>query len=109
MERSGAALKAAGNTLNESLGLLVSGNLIQQNSEMTAAALRTLSLRIRGKICATFYTSVIKKVAQNGETPGKDNTVGKAIFFILKIESRNDHSFIGNYKTYATILFIQNR
>ena len=48
MERSGAALKAAGNSLNESLGLIVSGNLIQQDADVTAAALRTMSLRIRG-------------------------------------------------------------
>ena len=48
MERSGAALKAAGNSLNESLGLIVSGNLIQQEATTTAAALRTMSLRIRG-------------------------------------------------------------
>lgn len=48
MERSGAALKAAGNNLNESLGLIVSGNLIQQDADVTAAALRTMSLRIRG-------------------------------------------------------------
>ena len=48
MERSGAALKSGGNTLNESLGLLVSGNLIQQDADVPAAALRTLSLRIRG-------------------------------------------------------------
>ena len=30
MERSGAALKAGGNTLNESIGLITAGNLIQQ-------------------------------------------------------------------------------
>lgn len=48
MERSGAALKAGGNTLNEALGLIVSGNLIQQDADVTAAALRTMSLRIRG-------------------------------------------------------------
>lgn len=48
MERSGAALKAAGNDLNESLGLITAGNLIQQDADVTAAALRTMSLRIRG-------------------------------------------------------------
>lgn len=48
MEVSAAALKAGGNTLNESLGLLVSGNLIQQDASTTAAALKILSLRIRG-------------------------------------------------------------
>lgn len=48
MERSAAALKAGGNTLDESLGLLVSGNLIQQDAETTASALKILSLRVRG-------------------------------------------------------------
>lgn len=48
MERSAAALKAGGNTLNESLGLIVSGNIIQQDAETTAAALKIMSLRIRG-------------------------------------------------------------
>lgn len=48
MERSAAALKAGGNTLNESLGLIVAGNIIQQDAETTAAALKIMSLRIRG-------------------------------------------------------------
>lgn len=48
MERSSAALKAGGNTLNESLGLIVAGNIIQQDAETTAAAMKILSLRIRG-------------------------------------------------------------
>ena len=48
METSAAALKAGGNDLNESLGLLVAGNLIQQDASTTAAALKILSLRIRG-------------------------------------------------------------
>ena len=47
MERSAAALKAGGNTLNESLGLIVAGNIIQQDAETTAAALKIMSLRIR--------------------------------------------------------------
>ena len=36
------------NTLNESLGLITAGNIIQQDAETTAAALKILSLRIRG-------------------------------------------------------------
>lgn len=48
MERSAAALKAGGNTLNESLGLITAGNLIQQDADTTANALKVLSLRIRG-------------------------------------------------------------
>lgn len=48
MERSAAALKEGGNTLNEALGLITAGNVIQQDAETTAAALKILSLRIRG-------------------------------------------------------------
>lgn len=48
MERSAAALKAGGNTLNEALGLITAGNIIQQDAETTAAALKIMSLRIRG-------------------------------------------------------------
>lgn len=48
METSAAALKAGGNSLNESLGLIVSGNLIQQDASTTSSALKILSLRIRG-------------------------------------------------------------
>lgn len=48
MERSAAALKEGGNTLNEALGLITAGNIIQQNADTTANALKILSLRIRG-------------------------------------------------------------
>ena len=36
------------NTLNESLGLITAGNLIQQDADTTANALKVMSLRIRG-------------------------------------------------------------
>lgn len=48
MERSAAALKVAGNTLDESIGLITAGNLIQQDADTTANALKVMSLRIRG-------------------------------------------------------------
>lgn len=48
MERSAAALKAAGNTLDESIGLITAGNLIQQDADTTANALKVMSLRLRG-------------------------------------------------------------
>lgn len=48
METSAAALKAGGNSLNESLGLLTAGNIIQQDASTTSSALKILSLRIRG-------------------------------------------------------------
>lgn len=48
METSAAALKAGGNDLNESIGLITAGNLIQQDASTTASAMKILSLRIRG-------------------------------------------------------------
>jgi len=48
MENSAAALKAGGNDLNESIGLITAGNLIQQDASTTASAMKILSLRIRG-------------------------------------------------------------
>lgn len=48
MERSAAALKAGGNTLNEAIGLITAGNLIQQDADTTANALKVMSLRLRG-------------------------------------------------------------
>ena len=48
METSAAALKAGGNTLNESLGLLTAGNVIQQDASTVSSAMKILSLRIRG-------------------------------------------------------------
>lgn len=48
MERSAAALKAGGNNLNEALGLITAGNIIQQDAETTAAAIKILSMRVRG-------------------------------------------------------------
>lgn len=58
METSAAALKAGGNSLNESLGLLTAGNIIQQDASTTSAALKILSLRIRGRVmppCMVIY------------------------------------------------------
>lgn len=54
MERSAAALKAGGNTLNESLGLITSANVIQQDAETVAGAMKILSLRIRGRIMPPY-------------------------------------------------------
>lgn len=48
MERAAAALKAGGNSLDESIALITAGNLIQQDADTTANALKVMSLRIRG-------------------------------------------------------------
>ena len=48
METSSAALKAGGNDLNEALGIITAGNIIQQDASTTSSAMKILSLRIRG-------------------------------------------------------------
>lgn len=54
METSAAALKAGGNSLNESLGILTAANIIQQDASTTSSALKILSLRIRGRIMPPY-------------------------------------------------------
>lgn len=57
MERSAAALKAGGNNLNESLGILTAGNVIQQDASTTASAMKILSLRIRGRFLPPYMAT----------------------------------------------------
>lgn len=68
-------MAAAGNTLDETIGLITAANSVVQDPASV------------GKM----YAHV--KATQIGETPGKDNTEGKA----LQRESRNDHSDMGNH------------
>ena len=46
MQRSASALKQAGNSLDEALGLIAASNTILQNPESVGTALKTLSLRL---------------------------------------------------------------
>jgi len=48
LERSSAALVAAGNNLDESIALVTAGNIVAQNPEQVGNAIKVLSLRIRG-------------------------------------------------------------
>ena len=48
MERASAALVAAGANVDQALGLLTAGNVIQQDADSVANALKVVSLRIRG-------------------------------------------------------------
>ncbi len=48
LQRSAASLNAAGNDLNESIGLITSANTIVQNTETVGTALKSISARIRG-------------------------------------------------------------
>lgn len=46
--RSASALSEAGNTIDESIGLIAAANSVVQNPESVGTAMKTLSLRIRG-------------------------------------------------------------
>ena len=46
--RSASAMAAAGNTIDESIGLITAANSVVQNPEAVGTAMKTLSLRIRG-------------------------------------------------------------
>lgn len=46
--RSASALSEAGNTIDESIGLITAANSVVQNPEAVGTAMKTLSLRIRG-------------------------------------------------------------
>lgn len=48
VERAGAALAAANNTFEESLGLITAGNNALQNPASTGTMLKTIAMRIRG-------------------------------------------------------------
>lgn len=48
MERAGAALSAANNTFEESIGLVTAANSALQNPESTGTMLKTIAMRIRG-------------------------------------------------------------
>lgn len=48
MQRSASALKAGGNTIDESIALITTANSVIQNPEQVGTALKTLTLRLRG-------------------------------------------------------------
>ena len=48
IEKSGASLKAAGNDINQALGLIVAANDSLQNPDTVGQMLKTMSMRLRG-------------------------------------------------------------
>lgn len=48
LERGGASMAAANNTLEESVALLAAGNAAVQNAETVGTAMKTVTMRIRG-------------------------------------------------------------
>lgn len=61
LQRSSAALVAAGNTIDESIALTTSANTIVQDPESVGAGLKTVSLRLRGT------DSAKKELEESGE------------------------------------------
>ena len=57
--RSASALSLSGLSLEKSLALIVAGNEATRNSSMTGNALKTLSMRIRGKVCASYCSNTM--------------------------------------------------
>ena len=52
LQRSAASLNAANTSLEESVALVTAANTVVQNPESVGTTFKTLSARIRGKICA---------------------------------------------------------
>lgn len=48
MKRSAAALAAAGNDINETIGLITAANTVVQDPDVVGTALKTLAMRLRG-------------------------------------------------------------
>ena len=48
----------AGNNLEQSVALVAAANKVVQDPNSVGSALRTISLRLRGKMCALLYSNV---------------------------------------------------
>ena len=59
LQRSASALTTAGNDMDEAVALVTAGNAVIQDADSVGAGLRTIALRITGKIkCARTYSNV---------------------------------------------------
>lgn len=56
LQDSAAVLKTQGNDLNQAVALLTTGNAITQDASKTAGGVRTISLRLAGKLMMPEYT-----------------------------------------------------
>ena len=52
LQRSASSMSAANNTLEETIALITAGNAVMQDPERVGNGLKTISMRIRGRICA---------------------------------------------------------
>ena len=58
LQRSASALAEAGNSIDESVALITAANSVVQNPEQVGTALKTLSMRLRGRIYAPLYSNI---------------------------------------------------
>ena len=61
LQRSAAALAQAGNSLDQSIGLIVGGNAVVQDPDVVGTALKTLTLRL------TKTKTELEAVGEDGE------------------------------------------
>ena len=59
LQRSAATLKTTGNDINEAIALTVAGNSILQDPLSVGSGLKTISLRIQGKIIALTCSNTL--------------------------------------------------
>lgn len=62
LQRSANALSLANNSLSESVALIASGNRSIQNSEVVGTALKSISMRLRGKLMPLWYSNMPQKL-----------------------------------------------
>ncbi|MFA6832764.1 MAG: phage tail tape measure protein, partial [Bacteroidaceae bacterium] len=58
LQRSASSLSAAGNTIDESIGMITAANSVVQDPESVGTAFKTMSMRIRGKHKCPSYSNV---------------------------------------------------
>lgn len=103
LQRSAAALKVAGNDINEAIALTVSGNSILQSPDEVASALRTISMRITG-------TSAKELEAMGEDTEGLIETTSKLQDTVKSLTAVNGKMGVsitnanGSYKSTYEIL-----
>ena len=58
LQDSASALMEGGNNLAQATALVAAANKVVQDPNSVGPALRTISLRLRGKICALLYSNI---------------------------------------------------
>lgn len=103
LQRSAAALKVAGNDINEAIALTVAGNSILQDPDSVASGLRTISMRLTG-------TTASELTAIGEDTEGLIETTSKLRDTIRSLTAVNGKmgvsitDSVGKYKSTFEIL-----